>query len=55
MIPPAPTSVPLRLFIVLVALTTTAAPLAAEDLIGLYLTWRDDPTTTMTITDQRKA
>ena len=38
-----------RLILTLAALFAHVAPAAAEDLVGLYLTWRGDPTTTMTI------
>jgi hypothetical protein len=37
------------LFALAVTFTAGAAKLAAQDLIGLYLTWRGDPTTTMTV------
>jgi hypothetical protein len=39
----------LRLIATLVALAALRTTAAAEDLVGLYLTWTHDPTTTMTV------
>jgi hypothetical protein len=34
---------------VLISMSSMALPARAQELIGLYLTWNDDPTTTMTV------
>src|SRR5687768_7421462 len=38
-----------RLVVYLICVLALNSPAAAEDLIGLYLSWSHDPTTTMTV------
>lgn len=49
-VPPVrPPAVGLLLGVVVLWISTVVRPVGAQDLVGLYLTWQDDPTTTTTI------
>jgi acid phosphatase type 7 len=40
---------PARIALCFIGIISLAAPVAGQDLVGMYLTWQGDPTTTMTV------